>query len=104
MAAAKYESNFAAVLPVLRDRDKILADLYVPASAGATELSKAKVAQIELQVKNGDEAFNKGNYASALAPPSRRRGRSSTALSSPPSTPTHSLGRAWTSCCQRARP
>lgn len=67
MAAARYESNFAAVLPVLRDRDRILADLYVTASAGATEISKAKVAQIELQIKNGDEAFNKGNYASALA-------------------------------------
>ena len=66
MAAARYESNFAAVLPVLRDRDRILADLHVTASAGASEISKSQVAQIELQIKNGDEAFNKGNYASAL--------------------------------------
>jgi hypothetical protein len=60
MATDKYELNFATVLPVLRDRDRILADLSIPAGASATDISKAKVAEIELQIKNGDDALKKG--------------------------------------------
>jgi hypothetical protein len=66
MAAAAYESNFASVLPVLRERDKIVADLQFASPGTATEIAKGKLAEIELHVSNGDTAFNQGNYAAAL--------------------------------------
>lgn len=67
MAAAKYEANFSAVLPALREFDAIVADLQVAPGAKATETSKKQIAEIELQIKNGDQAFKQGKYSAALA-------------------------------------
>src|SRR5687768_14575496 len=66
MATARYEANFAAVMPVLRDRERILADLTVSPGASATDLAKATIAEIELCLGRGDEAFKRGSYAPAL--------------------------------------
>jgi hypothetical protein len=66
MAAARYEPNFLSVLPVQRDREKIVADLQVSLGASATDIAKGKVAEIELHIKNGDEAFKQGSHSAAL--------------------------------------
>lgn len=64
--AARYESNFSSILPVLRDREKILADLQVTARASATDIAIRKIAEIELHISNGDEAFKRGGNSTAL--------------------------------------
>jgi Tc toxin complex TcA C-terminal TcB-binding domain len=67
MAAVSYEANFASAMPVLRQREQIVADLLLPAKPTATEITQSKVAEIELHIKNGNEAFIQGKYANALA-------------------------------------
>jgi hypothetical protein len=67
MAAPRYESNFSAVLPILRDHDRIAADLQLSPTATATDITRARIAEIELQIEVGDDAVTKGNYSSALA-------------------------------------
>ena len=67
MATARYEASFSTVLPVLRAKDLILTDLQGPPTAGTAEAAKRKVAEIELQIRIGDDAYRKGQNTAALA-------------------------------------
>lgn len=67
MAVINYEPNFAPVLPALRPRDVILADLTLSSTASATEDSKAKIAEVELHIRDGTEHYRFGRYEAALS-------------------------------------
>jgi hypothetical protein len=53
-------------MPVLRDRARIVADLTVPPGPTATDISRATVAEIELNIRDGDDAFKQARYSAAL--------------------------------------
>ncbi len=66
MAAARYEANFSALMPVLRDREIILADLRISHGASTTDITKEKIAEIELCIGDGEDAFKRGSHSTAL--------------------------------------
>lgn len=65
MAIKMYEASFGSVLPVMRLREDIVAD--ISGAGRATEISKAKIAEIELLVREGDSYFRQREYDAALA-------------------------------------
>jgi hypothetical protein len=64
MAVKMYELSFGSVLPVMRRAEDILVDLSV--AGRATEISKAKIAEIELLIRDGDSLFRQREYDAAL--------------------------------------
>src|SRR5688500_8138260 len=66
MAAARYEANFSAVMPVLRDRARILAEARISPEASATDIARGQIAEVELHLRDGDDAFKRGSYSTAL--------------------------------------
>src|SRR5262245_35380722 len=64
MAVKMYELSFGSVLPSMRRKEDILVDLSV--AGRATDISKAKIAQIELLISEGDSFFRKREYDAAL--------------------------------------
>lgn len=74
MATKMYEASFASVIPHLRFRESILADIQKGESGKAVDASKAQIAQIELYIKNGEEFSRKNQYKAALEEFKRARG------------------------------
>jgi hypothetical protein len=66
MAPKNYDSIAYSVLPALRNEATIVADLDLAAKGDATSVSKARIAEIELQVARGDASFRKRQFAQAL--------------------------------------
>lgn len=64
MAVKMYEVSFGSVLPVMRLREDILADFNV--AGRATEISKAKISEIELHIREGDSLFRQREHDAAL--------------------------------------
>src|SRR6187402_271938 len=74
MATKMYEASFASVIPQLRLKESILADLKLGNSGKASDASKAQIAQIELHIKNGEEFSRQNQYNAALSEFKHARG------------------------------
>ena len=66
MAPPSVNSIVYSVLPAIRKEELIRADLDLAAKPDATSVSKAKVAEVELQISRGDEAFRRRQFSQAL--------------------------------------
>jgi hypothetical protein len=66
MANISYDASFASVLPIQRDREAILVDLQPGAPAGASDATRAKLAEIELHIQDGDRHYRARRYQPAL--------------------------------------
>lgn len=66
MAFKEYDANFASVLPRLRARLDIVADLDRSVSGGATDSARGMIAEIELHISDGDNFYRRKQYDSAL--------------------------------------
>jgi hypothetical protein len=74
MATKMYEASFTSVIPQLRQKESILADLKLANSGKASDASRAQIAEIELHIKNGQEFCLQNQYNSALLEFKRARG------------------------------
>ncbi|HVB25310.1 MAG TPA: tetratricopeptide repeat protein [Ktedonobacteraceae bacterium] len=66
MAFKAYDASFASVLPRLRARLDIVADLDRSVSGGATDSARGMIAEIELHISDGDNFYKRKQYDSAL--------------------------------------
>ncbi len=66
MAFKDYDANFASVLPKLRLREDIVADLGASASGQATTVTQSMLAEIELHIKDGDDYYRRRQFDPAL--------------------------------------
>jgi hypothetical protein len=66
MAFKNYDANFSAVLPRMRSVEAISADVELWRSGRATDITRSRVAAIELQIKNADDLYRRRQYEPAL--------------------------------------
>jgi Tc toxin complex TcA C-terminal TcB-binding domain len=66
MAAAHYESSFAPVLPITKSHIALLADLSSIRIQQGPDAAQAKVAEIQVIIKEGDQLFQRRRYQPAL--------------------------------------
>ncbi|MGH2995062.1 MAG: hypothetical protein ACRDN6_07270 [Gaiellaceae bacterium] len=58
--------TFASVLPRRRAAEEVIAEIDLGRTGGATEASRARVAELELHIDTGDDHYGAGRYEAAL--------------------------------------
>lgn len=66
MSFKNYDTSFASVLPQMRPRAEILAEIQGLIAGGTTEVARRTLAEIELHIKDGDSFYKQQQYQSAL--------------------------------------
>ncbi|MEZ2354654.1 hypothetical protein [Caballeronia sp. RCC_10] len=66
MALKHCEASFAPVLPRMRAREQIVAEVGAATSGRAVDVARSTIAEIELHVKDGDGFYRQGKYGAAL--------------------------------------